>query len=218
MRILHTMLRVGDLDRSLAFYTEVLGMRQLRRQDYPEGRFTLAFVGFALLGYFNRYPELLPADIDLKSNADRVFPHFIAFHLPPGISGLVVAAMFAAAMSSIDSGVNSITAVVVTDLLPVLNARRSSPDSAAATVLNDTAGSPYKVGTSAGQQIADDHRQQMSTARWLAFAIGAIVVVASSGMGAIPGRQADAQPESLIRSGEGRLAETQLCSSILVAR
>lgn len=46
MRLLHTMLRVGDLDRSLAFYTEVLGMRLLRRQDYPEGRFTLAFVGY----------------------------------------------------------------------------------------------------------------------------------------------------------------------------
>lgn len=47
MRILHTMIRVGDLDRSIRFYTEVLGMRVLRRRDYPEGRFTLAFVGFA---------------------------------------------------------------------------------------------------------------------------------------------------------------------------
>jgi lactoylglutathione lyase len=46
MRLLHTMLRVGDLDRSIAFYTEVLGMRLLRRQDYPEGKFTLAFVGY----------------------------------------------------------------------------------------------------------------------------------------------------------------------------
>lgn len=46
MRILHTMLRVGDLDRSIAFYTEVLGMRLLRRQDYPDGQFTLAFVGY----------------------------------------------------------------------------------------------------------------------------------------------------------------------------
>lgn len=46
MRILHTMLRVVDLDRSLAFYTKVLGMRLLRRRDYPEGRFTLAFVGY----------------------------------------------------------------------------------------------------------------------------------------------------------------------------
>ncbi|MES2237549.1 MAG: lactoylglutathione lyase [Pseudomonadota bacterium] len=46
MRILHTMLRVGDLDRSLHFYTEILGMRLLRRADYPAGKFTLAFVGF----------------------------------------------------------------------------------------------------------------------------------------------------------------------------
>lgn len=46
MRLLHTMLRVGDLDRSLAFYVDVLGMRLLRRKDYPEGRFTLAFVGY----------------------------------------------------------------------------------------------------------------------------------------------------------------------------
>ena len=46
MRILHTMIRVGDLERSIAFYTEVLGMKLLRRQDYPDGRFTLAFVGY----------------------------------------------------------------------------------------------------------------------------------------------------------------------------
>ncbi|MGE5027844.1 MAG: lactoylglutathione lyase [Betaproteobacteria bacterium] len=46
MRILHTMLRVGDLDRAIAFYTGVLGMRLLRRNDYPEGKYTLAFVGY----------------------------------------------------------------------------------------------------------------------------------------------------------------------------
>ena len=46
MRILHTMLRVTDLERSLAFYTGVLGMKLLRRTDYPEGKFTLAFVGY----------------------------------------------------------------------------------------------------------------------------------------------------------------------------
>lgn len=46
MRILHTMIRVGDLDRSIRFYTEVLGMKLLRRKDYPEGKFTLAFVGY----------------------------------------------------------------------------------------------------------------------------------------------------------------------------
>ncbi len=46
MRLLHTMLRVGDLERSLAFYTQVMGMTLLRRKDYPGGRFTLAFVGY----------------------------------------------------------------------------------------------------------------------------------------------------------------------------
>ena len=46
MRILHTMLRVGDLDKSLAFYCDVLGMQLLRRNDFPGGKFTLAFVGY----------------------------------------------------------------------------------------------------------------------------------------------------------------------------
>ena len=46
MRMLHTMLRVGNLDRTIDFYTQVLGMRLLRKKDYPEGKFTLAFVGY----------------------------------------------------------------------------------------------------------------------------------------------------------------------------
>jgi len=46
MRLLHTMLRVKDLDESLRFYCDVLGMKLLRRKDYPDGRFTLAFVGY----------------------------------------------------------------------------------------------------------------------------------------------------------------------------
>ena len=62
MRILHTMLRVGELERSLKFYTEVLGMRLLRRHDYPEGRFTLAFVGYG--------PESEGAVLELTHNWD----------------------------------------------------------------------------------------------------------------------------------------------------
>ncbi|WP_374537233.1 lactoylglutathione lyase [Chitinimonas taiwanensis] len=62
MRILHTMLRVGNLDRAISFYTEVLGMQLLRRHDYPEGRFTLAFVGYG--------PESEGAVIELTHNWD----------------------------------------------------------------------------------------------------------------------------------------------------
>ncbi len=46
MKILHTMIRVGDLERSIEFYTEVLGMQLQSRRDYPQGKFTLAFVGY----------------------------------------------------------------------------------------------------------------------------------------------------------------------------
>jgi len=62
MRILHTMLRVGDLDRSLAFYTDVLGMNLLRRRDYADGKFTLAFVGYG--------PESEQAVLELTHNWD----------------------------------------------------------------------------------------------------------------------------------------------------
>jgi lactoylglutathione lyase len=56
------MIRVGDLDRSLAFYTDVLGMKLLRRQDFPDGRFTLAFVGYG--------PESEQAALELTHNWD----------------------------------------------------------------------------------------------------------------------------------------------------
>ena len=46
MRLLHTMFRVGNLERSIEFYTDVLGMKLLRQKEYPEGEFTLAFVGY----------------------------------------------------------------------------------------------------------------------------------------------------------------------------
>ena len=62
MRILHTMLRVGDLQRSIDFYTNVLGMKLLRQKDYPDGKFTLAFVGYQ--------PESEGAVIELTYNWD----------------------------------------------------------------------------------------------------------------------------------------------------
>jgi lactoylglutathione lyase len=72
------MIRVGDLERSLAFYTEVLGMRLLRRQDYPGGRFTLAFVGYG--------DESENAAIELTHNWDTA-----SYELGNGFGHLAVA-------------------------------------------------------------------------------------------------------------------------------
>ena len=117
----------------------------------------LVFVGFALLGYFEADPDQLPAGMSLYDDADHIFPWYIAHKLPMGVAGLVVSAMFAAAMSSIDSGVNSITAVVMTDGL-------------------DRFGLQPKT-----------ERGHVLSAKLLAFVIGAIVVVGSSFMGFVPG-------------------------------
>ena len=118
---------------------------------------TLYCVGFALLGYFQRHADALPPGISLQNNADDLFPRYISYHLPVGVSGLVVAAMFAAAMSSIDSGVNSITAVVMTDFL-------------------DRTGIKPKT-----------EKGHVRFAQLLAFAIGVTVVIGSSYMKYIEG-------------------------------
>jgi SSS family solute:Na+ symporter len=117
----------------------------------------LFLVGFAIMGYFRDHPEFLPVGYDLKANADDLYPRFISHHLPIGISGLVISAMFAAAMSSVDSGVNSITAVVMTDLM-------------------DRFG--VKPKTERGHVIA---------ASILAFAIGGLVMIGSAFVGQIEG-------------------------------
>lgn len=77
-RLLHTMIRVGDLDRSIDFYTRLLGMHLLRRQDYPEGRFTLAFVGYG--------DEADQAVIELTHNWDTA-----AYELGTGFGHLAIA-------------------------------------------------------------------------------------------------------------------------------
>ncbi len=110
----------------------------------------LALVGLALLGYYRTAPNL-------GVSADLIFPRFISHELPPGVSGFVMAGMFAAAMSSLDSGVNSISAVVVTDFLPQLRSKPLSPT------------------------------LQLRVARALAFAIGLVVVLASPLMEEVPG-------------------------------
>ncbi|MHA1113539.1 MAG: lactoylglutathione lyase [Alphaproteobacteria bacterium] len=89
LRLLHTMIRVRDLEESLAFYTGRLGMRLLRRKDYPGGRFTLAFVGYG--------DESDQAVIELTHNWDRDEPYDLGTgfgHLAiavPDIEGLCAA-------------------------------------------------------------------------------------------------------------------------------
>lgn len=118
---------------------------------------TLGFVGLALLGYFGAFPELLPQEGLVNEQADALFPHFIAFELPPVIAGLVVAGLFAAAMSSIDSGVNSITAVVMTEVAGRMEERHL------------------------------DAKRQVALSRWMALIIGTVVVVGSGWIGNVPG-------------------------------
>lgn len=76
----------------------------------------LAVLGLALLGFFSK-PGTLPPGMSIKQHGDHLFPYFIANYLPVGVSGLLVSGVLAAAMSSVDSGVNAITAVVKRDFL-----------------------------------------------------------------------------------------------------
>lgn len=79
MRLLHTMIRVGDLDTSIRFYTEALGMKLLRKTDYPGGRFTLAFVGYG--------DEQSTAVIELTHNWDTS-----SYELGNGFGHIAIAA------------------------------------------------------------------------------------------------------------------------------
>ncbi len=84
----------------------------------------LVLLGFALLAYYQTDPSRLPPGNTIASHGDTLFPYFISHHLPVGLTGLVMCGLFAAAMSSIDSGINSITAVVTSDLVDRFRSRR----------------------------------------------------------------------------------------------
>lgn len=79
----------------------------------------LCLCGLSLLAFYLQLPDHLPEGLHPTSEgfADKLFPYFIAHQLPPGVGGFILAALLAAAMSSLDSGVNAITAVVTTDML-----------------------------------------------------------------------------------------------------
>jgi solute:Na+ symporter, SSS family len=83
----------------------------------------LALVGLAVLGYFQVHPQELPPGSSVEHGTDKLFPHFIEIGLPPGLTGLVIAAILSAAMSSLSSGMNSASATISNDF--VLRFRQS---------------------------------------------------------------------------------------------
>lgn len=89
---------------------------------------TLVLVGLAVLGFYSNPSFTAGQDIDVVAQGDQLFPRFIATQLPPGVSGLVVAAMFAAVMSSLDSGLNSVASVVITDFIRRFGSRAHTPE------------------------------------------------------------------------------------------
>jgi len=114
-------------------------------------------VGCALLGFYMAQPELIGDEGGLVKNADKLFPQFIANQLPVGICGLVVVALFAAVMSSVDSGINAVTAVVMTDLIGRF------------------------------RTVAFEERVQLRLARWLTVVIGVMIVLLNTFVDSVPG-------------------------------
>jgi Na+/proline symporter len=86
-----------------------------------------ASLGFALLSYFRTFPEMMAPGQSIEKNADQLFPQFIVFGLPTGVTGLVVAGLLAAAMSSTSSGMNSVTSVIAVDFLDRFGKHVASP-------------------------------------------------------------------------------------------
>jgi SSS family solute:Na+ symporter len=117
----------------------------------------LASLGFALLAYFRANPYLIPDGYTIQTGADKLFPKYIIFGLPVGITGLVVAGLLAAAMSSLSSGINSSCSVIIVDFIDRF---RSGPGS-------DTG--------------------HVRLARYVSIVVGAIVVSLSFYVSVVPG-------------------------------
>jgi len=114
--------------------------------------------GMALVGFYLRFPEQLPdSALAIPAQADELFPHFIAAVLPAGLTGLVVSALFAAAMSSLDSGISSISTVLLTDFEAVF--------------------APGGM----------DDRQRLRRARVVGLGIGVAAIAVSFGVMLVPG-------------------------------
>jgi SSS family solute:Na+ symporter len=117
----------------------------------------LGALGLALLAYYQLHPDLLPDGQSVTTTPDKLFPSFIVGGLPVGLTGLVVAALLAAAMSSLSSGLNSSSSVITTDYYGVFRKRKDA---------------------------GADH---IRFARYVSVAIGVVVVVLSSYVGVVKG-------------------------------
>jgi SSS family solute:Na+ symporter len=117
----------------------------------------LGLIGLALLAFFSAHPEQLVDQQTVYANADKLFPRFVVVGLPVGMSGLVIAGLLAAAMSSLSSGVNSSAAVITEDLI-----RRGRPH-------------------------GDDEFKHIRQVRWTSVAVGIVVVLLSSLIGSVQG-------------------------------
>jgi SSS family solute:Na+ symporter len=117
-------------------------------QDLPPPRLDThaAVAGIPVTAALVEDPQALPVEWRLRQDADRLFPHYIVIGLPPGLTGLVIAAIMAAAMSSLSSGMNSASAVIATDF----------------------------VGRARGRTLSSD--KQIRVARYVAGAVAAVAV------------------------------------------
>ena len=119
----------------------------------------LIFIGIGTFAYFRAFPGRL----DPAVHADGILPFYIMHRLPPGISGLMVTAIFAAAMSSVDSGINSLATVIVNDWIkPLRRERSSSVDVALARVLTLALGLLATAAALCASRIGDIVRMWMN--------------------------------------------------------
>jgi len=121
----------------------------------------LALVGLAVLGYFSVHRDLMTEGVTFVDGADKLFPRFIIIGLPVGVTGLVVAALLSAAMSSLSSGMNSSSAVITVDFLERLGGAR------------------------------DTHAGRVRRARYVSVVIGVVVVLLSGLIGTFKGNLFD---------------------------
>ena len=118
----------------------------------------LVLMGIALFSFFLTHPEFLPDGKTVYQDADKLLPRYVMFGLPPGVSGLVVAGLLAAAMSSLSSGINSTSSVIIVDFIERLR-------------------DPAKRGDI----------DQVAAAKRISAVLGVAVVVMSTGIGLITG-------------------------------